>query len=92
MNDILDFEHISYEKTDDDDKLLLEMLGVGTLKNPEITKRFLDYLITIRQYYIKLQPAFHIQPIADTQQQRDKQQKSNEQRDPMEIESDSDLN
>ena len=51
-------------------------MGVGNLKDPNITRRFLDYLIGIQSNYVK-------QPNRKPETQKKRRQR----RDPMEIDS-----
>lgn len=77
LNNVIDYENRRYIRTDDDEKLLLEFLGVGRLRDTYTTKRFLDYLITTKTIYQK-------QP-----HKQSKNCKKKQERDPMEIDSDS---
>ena len=77
LNDVLDFQNKHDEITEVDENLMVELLGAGSFRNITTTKRFIDYLITIQESYIKLQYI----------PKHQKRRKRNVERDPMEIES-----
>ena len=81
--EFLDDDNETSKTTEIDTQIMIELLGVGILRNPELTKKFLDYLWKIEERFVKQKIQKSPQHI--NIKDKNKPIENNEKRDPMEI-------